>query len=129
MKTRTRTAAAGVLVGIVGMLVAGSTPAASADELPLAVAAGGAFATEVVVLPVGEGLAFTQMDPMLHDLVSATITPKGKRLFGTAQPLGISQSAPVLGVEDLSAGEYGFLCTIHPYMEGTLKIVPDAMVP
>jgi len=129
MKTRVRTATAGILVGLFGMLVAGSIPAASADELPLALAAGGNFATQIVVLPVGEGLTFTQMDPMLHDLVSTTFTAKGKRLFGTVQPMGIGQSAPVLGVEDLSPGEYGFTCTIHSYMEGTLKVVIDPMVP
>ena len=42
-------------------------------------------------------------------------------LFGTPL-IGPGQSAPVAGVEALAPGDYGFYCSLHANMRGTITV-------
>lgn len=100
----------------------GSSDAPETDEIYVATL-GNAFHSPVVIVPEGSTLALAQVDPArLHDLASSDRTPEG-RLFGTEDVLTFGETATVLGVDALPVGEYGFFCSVHPSMKGTLQVV------
>jgi plastocyanin len=74
------------------------------------------YATPAVTMPRGGSATFTNLDPIQHDVVS---TQPG--LFSTPL-IGIGQSTPVTGVEALAPGSYGFYCSLHANMTGTLTV-------
>jgi len=73
------------------------------------------YATPVVVMSQGSTLTYTNLDPVQHDVVSDT------GLFRSDfAPLG--KSVPVPGAEKLPPGQYGFYCSLHTGMKGTLIV-------
>jgi hypothetical protein len=48
----------------------------------------------------------------------------GKALFASEAIEG-GKSAPVNGVEFLTTGDYGFHCSVHPFMKGTLHVTSN----
>jgi plastocyanin len=87
---------------------------------PLAQTVG--FATPVAVMTQGGSLTFVNVDNAAHDVVSEGLAPDGSRLF-RSDYANVGQAVPVEGVEDLAAGDYGFFCSIHPSMRGTLTVL------
>jgi plastocyanin len=69
-----------------------------------------------MVMPRGGSLSFVNTDLPQHDVVSVN------GLFAS-KLIGIGEVAPVNGVDKLADGAYGFYCTIHPGMTGTLVVV------
>jgi outer membrane protein assembly factor BamB/plastocyanin len=73
------------------------------------------YATPTVTIQHGQSLSFTNLDVPQHD-VRADDGSFGSELISTGQ------SGPVDGVEQLAPGSYGFYCTLHRNMTGTLTV-------
>src|SRR3954467_14433383 len=74
-----------------------------------------------VTIAQGENVTFTNGDTMTHDVTASGKGADGKPLFQSAQ-IGPAQSAPVAGVEYLTTGSYPYICSIHPFMKGTITV-------
>jgi hypothetical protein len=59
-----------------------------------------------------------------HNVYSVGSVPGGGKLFFSATILPDGET-PVRGTEYLQAGEYPFVCTLHPGMEGSLTVTGD----
>jgi polyvinyl alcohol dehydrogenase (cytochrome) len=93
---------------------------------PIIVAGPGAasttYATPVMVTQVGGPLSFTNADIPQHDVISEAVGPDGAPLFRTPL-IGIGEVVPVEGIDRVESGRsYGFYCSIHPGMRGTLIV-------
>ena len=108
------------MFGLAGAL-AFSMNAASAAANPTPVVAGplGAilnYATPKVVLLAGRSLNFRNLDIAPHNVVSTN------GLFSSAL-IGLNKSTQVYGAEHLvKGGKYGFYCTLHGNMKGTIIV-------
>ena len=74
-----------------------------------------------VTIAQGEAITFTNVDTVPHDVTATAKGSDGKPLFQSAQ-IGPTQSAPVAGAEYLTAGSYPYICSIHPFMTGTITV-------
>lgn len=74
------------------------------------------YATPAISVPKGTKVDFLNLDVPQHDVVSDT-----PGLFRSAL-VGTGQRTPVTGVETLDLGSYGFYCSLHPNMTGTLSV-------
>ena len=74
-----------------------------------------------VTIAQGEAVTFTNGDTVMHDVTATAKGADGKPLFASAQ-VGTAQSAPVAGVEFLGSGSYPYICSIHPFMKGTITV-------
>ena len=114
---------------------------AVAAVLALAVGAGVAYADATiyagppnqffqgdVTIAQGEAITFTNADTMSHDVTATGKGSDGKPLFASAQ-VGTAQSSPVAGVEYLTTGSYGYICSIHPFMTGTITVSSEGRAP
>lgn len=79
-------------------------------------------------IAVGDHLTFTNEDAAPHDVYSAATTADGSPLFASAL-ITKGQSAPVVGVEELTPGSYAFYCSVHPSMTGHLVVGADDLSP
>ena len=124
------------LVGLVLGLSATPASAAVAASGPGGFAAG--YVTPVVVVERGEALTYYNFDVPEHDFVATdAFVPKKKErstkwcsgfrsgkcpLFWTPT-IGAGESTAVLGLQRVKAGtQYGFFCSRHPNMQGTLIV-------
>lgn len=109
-----------VVAVIAGLLVL-AVPA-SADQQILA-ASGQRYAQTTVTIAQGERLTFRNDDNVQHD-VTSTQDRDAKPLFATplVDPKG---EAVVEGSQYLTTGEYAFVCSIHPDMQGKLIVSAD----
>jgi plastocyanin len=127
-------------LALAGLMVAVSPAPASA-----AVAASGpggfaaGYVTPVVVIQKGEGVTYHNFDVPEHDFVATdAFVPKKKErktkwcsgfragrcpLFWTPT-IGVGESTEVLGLNRVKSGtQYGFFCSRHPNMQGTLIVL------
>jgi polyvinyl alcohol dehydrogenase (cytochrome) len=85
-------------------------------------AASTSYATPVATTGVGGPLSFVNLDLAKHDVVSEAKGPDGKPLFSTPL-IDLGESAEVEGLDQVKSGQsYGFFCSIHPGMRGTLVV-------
>jgi plastocyanin len=72
----------------------------------------------------GEPLLFRNADalsPGPHNVTASDAGPDGSPRFASATiPNG--QETPVAGATTLATGTYGFICTVHPFMQATLTV-------
>jgi plastocyanin len=109
-----RKVAVAALAGIVAAFVA--SPAARADERIIAAPLSSGYVNPDVAIEPGEKVTFFNPDVAPHDVVS-----KEPGLFAS-ETVGTGAEVPVTGADALSAGSYPFICSVHPYMEGTLTV-------
>ena len=95
-------------------------PTASAQE-QIAAAPPNRYLTPEITIDQGDRVLFTNTDVADHDVLARDNGPTGKPLF-RSELIGFGRTAPVEGTEYLTTGSYGFLCSIHPQMEGTLHV-------
>jgi plastocyanin len=92
----------------------------------------------VVVVAPGENLDYSNFDVASHSVVAAdAYVPrkkakkvkwcsgfdKGKCPLFWSPAIGVGETTSVLGLERVQSGtQYGFLCTLHPNMKGTLVV-------
>jgi cytochrome c oxidase subunit II len=79
-----------------------------------------AFDTAELTVPAGEGfrIEFDNQDPLPHNVAIHEGSPTGPEIFQgeiITGPAQITYEVPAL-----QAGTYGFICTVHPSMTGTL---------
>ena len=75
-----------------------------------------------MVTQVGGPVSFTNADLPQHDVVSDELAPDGQPLF-RSRLSGIGEVVPVEGLDRVQSGrQYGFFCSIHPGMRGTLFV-------
>jgi plastocyanin len=74
-----------------------------------------------VTIAQGDAITFTNFDTVPHDVTATAKGGDGKPVFQSAQ-VGAGQSAPVAGVEYLTSGSYPYICSIHPFMKGTITV-------
>lgn len=79
------------------------------------------YLTTDVSMDQGERLTFYNFDAIGHDVTATSAGPDRKPLFATPI-IDFGESAFVEGSEYLTAGSYGFVCSIHPNMTGTLEV-------
>jgi plastocyanin len=105
--------------------------------LVLGLAAGAAYADQTIyagppnqfvggdiTMAQGEKLTFSNVDTTTHDVTAKAAGPDGKPLFASAKT-GPGQSSPVEGAEYLTTGHYDYICSIHPFMTGTITVTTD----
>ena len=92
-----------------------AAPAALADE-EIVAATPNRYANPNVTMDQGEPLTFRNTDFALHD-----VTSDQAGLFAS-QTVGQNASSFVEGSQYLTTGSYGFYCSVHPSMKGTLTV-------
>jgi len=70
----------------------------------------------------GADLTFDNNDNVTHNVTATGDGPDGAALFRSGNISGGGQDRLVAGARFLDAGDYDFVCTIHPNMEGTLTV-------
>ena len=127
-----------VVVASFSLLIGTAAPAHAtvAAAGPAGFAAG--FLTPVVVAPQGEGVTFANADIAPHNLIATdafipkkkakkvkwcSAYDKGKCPLFWSETITAGQSTQVLGLERAKPGkQYGFYCSLHPNMRGTLVV-------
>jgi polyvinyl alcohol dehydrogenase (cytochrome) len=80
------------------------------------------YATPVMATQVGGPLSFANLDLPQHDVVSDQKGPDGGPLFSSRLG-GLGEVVPVEGLDRVQSGQtYGFYCSIHPGMRGSLIV-------
>ena len=116
---------AGVLTAIV-VAVLGAAPAARAETIYAGPPS--RYITPEVEIAAGEAVTFQNLDTISHDVLATGKGADGKPLFQSELVSG-GGSSPVAGAEKLGAGSYGFVCSLHPSMTGTLTVTGSATAP
>jgi plastocyanin len=71
---------------------------------------------------VGGPLSYVNLDPVQHDVTSDAKGGDGRPLF-FSKLSGLGEVSPVQGLDKVQSGQsYGFYCSIHPGMRGTLVV-------
>jgi plastocyanin len=91
-------------------------PAARADERVIAAPLSSGYVNPNVTIDAGEKLTFLNPDVAPHDVTS---TEPG--LFAS-ETVGAGSEVPVTGADSLGTGTYDYICSVHPYMTGTLTV-------
>lgn len=80
------------------------------------------YLTPVAITSAGGELTYTNGDIVRHDVVADAKGTDGQPLFKTPL-IALGESAPVAGLDRVEAGkQYGFHCSLHVGMKGTLII-------
>ena len=85
-------------------------------------AASTGYATPAMIASKGGPLSFVNLDVVQHDVVADDKGPDGSPLF-RSKLIGAGETAPVEGMDRVESGQsYGFFCSLHPGMRGTLAV-------
>jgi polyvinyl alcohol dehydrogenase (cytochrome) len=80
------------------------------------------YATPVMTVEKGGSLSFVNLDAPQHDVVADEKGPDGAPVFHSRLG-GIGEVVPVEGLDRTQSGKsYGFFCSLHPGMRGTLLV-------
>src|SRR5688572_24512355 len=79
------------------------------------------YLTPSATIDQGEALTFYNFDLAGHDVTSVTNGPGARPLFASPT-IGLFESAAVEGVQYLTTGSYAFICSVHPFMAGSLTV-------
>jgi len=90
--------------------------AVQADERVIAAPLSSGFVNPNVTIDQGEKLTFLNPDVAAHDVTSVE-----EGLFAS-ETVSTGTETPVTGADKLPTGTYDFICSVHPYMTGTLTV-------
>jgi plastocyanin len=108
-------------LGIVAIAALGaSVPAALADE-QIQAAPTNRYTTPSPTMDQGERLTFANADLAAHNVTATQNGTDGKSLFAS-ELIGTGRTSFVEGSQYLVTGMYAFLCSVHPFMTGTLTV-------
>ena len=83
------------------------------------------YATTDATIDQGQSITFQNSDQTaFHDVTSDQTGGGGVALFQSDTIEG-GKTAPVKGVEFLTTGDYGFHCSVHPFMKGTIHVTAN----
>src|SRR3954453_8468886 len=117
-----RAAAAGAALAVAGALWAAP---ALGDATITAGPVPNTFATTDATIDQGQAVMFQNSDnTAFHDVTSDANGSDGKALYASETIAG-GKSSPVKGVEFLTTGDYGYHCSVHPFMTGTLHVTAN----
>lgn len=105
----------------VGLVALGPAAAAAHADEEITAAPFNRFTAASVTIDQGERLTFRNTDSASHNVTARDRAEDGRPLFAS-QTITNGRSAEVEGARHLTTGSYGFLCTIHPTMTGTLQV-------
>ena len=74
------------------------------------------YATPVTAITEGQTVTFTNLDAALHDIDSVNGS------WGDTPLIGVGGSYTLTQAASLAPGQYGFYCSLHPRMTGTLIV-------
>jgi endoglycosylceramidase len=120
--------ARGFTSGRATVQVRGSAPARAAANNVVVAETVWKFDASSYAIARGQPLTFDNQDqasPGPHNVTATANGPDGKPLFAS-KTIPKDQQAPVEGAQALAPGEYDFICTVHPFMQATLKVTGDA---
>jgi plastocyanin len=122
-----------LVLAIAGALALGVGAAAAGENPATAIVVAEDDTTFVDNTPFIEEsavLRFQNNDGVTHNVTAEAEGPDGKALFRSGNLAGVDTPpgdiVDVNGTQFLAAGDYDFLCTIHPAMQGTLTVGPFA---
>lgn len=114
-------------MGYRGKLAAGAcaagvvVPAAALADERIDAQPSNRYATPSIEIDQGERVIFRNGDVATHDVTADQKGGDGKPLF--ASPLiERNEEAEVNGADSLTTGQYGFFCSVHPQMKGTITV-------
>jgi plastocyanin len=107
--------------GIVAVIVLAVTAGVALADATIYAGPPNQFFQGNVTIAQGEAITFQNMDTVPHDVTAQGKGADGKPLFQSAQ-VTTGQSAPVEGVQYLTTGSYPYICSIHPFMKGTITV-------
>ena len=116
-----RRALAGVALAATSALIAAAP--ALADETITAGPLPNRFANPDVTVDMGELVFFRNSDSTgaVHDVTATGNGSDGKPLF-RSETVGAGRTVPVEGVEFLTTGDYDYICSVHPFMTGVIRV-------
>jgi len=80
------------------------------------------YATPVAVAEKNGSVSFVNLDPPQHDVTADEKGPDGRPVFWSRLG-GLGEVVPVEGMDRVESGKsYGFFCSLHPGMRGTLVV-------
>ena len=83
------------------------------------------FATKDVTIDQGQSITFQNSDnTAFHDVTADKNGSDGNALFASETIQG-GKTSPVKNVEYLTTGDYGFHCSVHPFMTGTIHVTSN----
>jgi plastocyanin len=109
---------------LAALVVAGTLGAAGASAEAAQVTSGpfpNAFLSTNVTMAKGESLTLFNIDLLAPHNVFSVKSRRGKRLF-QSDTIGAFEETPVRRASRLRRGSYPFICSIHPFMRGTLRV-------
>jgi plastocyanin len=122
MRTPRRTPTRILAAALTTLGLAVSVGSASADERIIAGPLPSSYLTPTVSAAAGEAVTFVNIDLTAnHDVTSAGRRGDGSPLF-SSETVGAGTEVPVRGLAGLAGGSYPFICSIHPFMQGTLVL-------
>jgi plastocyanin len=116
--SRERTTWCAVVTAVAGALLA--APGAHAQAQVVA-GPPSTFVVSEATIDQGGSVTFMNFDVLTHDVTARGRGPDGAPLFYSPfTPSG--GSSTVGGTQYLASGDYPFLCSLHPEMQGTLRV-------
>ena len=117
-----RRATAGAVLAVAGLFWAAP---ALGDATITAGPVPNQFSTTDATIDQGQNVTFQNSDrTALHDVTADSNGSDGKAMFASETIEG-GKTSPVKGVEFLTTGDYGFHCSVHPFMKGTLHVTSN----
>ena len=108
-------------LGACALAVAVLVPAAAYAEERIDAAPSNRYSNPNVEIDQGEKVIFRNGDVASHDVTADQKGPDGKPIFASAL-IGRNEEAEVKGADSLTTGSYGYFCSVHPQMKGTIKV-------
>lgn len=108
-------------LGACALATAVLVPAAAYAEERIDAAPSNRYSTPNIEIDQGEKVIFRNGDVASHDVTAEQKGPDGKALFAS-KLIERNEEAEVVGADSLATGSYGFFCTVHPQMKGTIKV-------
>ena len=110
------------IVALAASAICVLAPTPALAETVIAGPAPVSYYNPTVEIAAGEPLDLLNLDLTApHDVTSVDVGPGAKALF-RSELIGFGASSPVAGAQDLGAGTYEFVCSIHSFMNGTLTV-------
>jgi glucose/arabinose dehydrogenase len=102
-----------------GLLAAPAAPSHAAAHT--VVSAGYLYAPADLSIARGDTVDYVNLDPVPHNITSERGTATGELLFAS-DTINAGERAAVRGVDKLKPGTYGYFCTLHEQMRGTITV-------